>query len=139
MDTFRSVSSEDLARWRKDLPKGRRRAIQTRRGVWGESAPVDSVDGNTAYITRPERPGVKREARDVQQALMDRRWAAFQRLQKASPETLQAYAEELRRQYPSLTAHLSTEDVIRTVWKKMNEEATQQAFRMIGRNKVVIP
>lgn len=136
----RHITDAELAAYRRGLRKGAKRVVVTRNDPRRVSHPVAAQSGSTAYITKPERPGVKREARDVAEALMDRRWAAIQGLAAKSPEVFQQYAEHLRQTNPDLVGHMTDDEIVKTIWRRMNEEATEQAFRMTGRHgQVVIP
>ncbi len=138
IETIRHVSSGELADYRRGLKKGARRVVVTRSDPRYVSHAVDSVEGSTAHISTPGRTGVRRGAHEVRDALMQRRLAGLRRLAKKDPAWFVQFAQHVRQQNPTVVAHMTDEEVVTTVWARMHEEATQQAFKALGRDVAVI-
>ena len=135
IDAVRHVSPQELAAFRS-----RRRA-----GQWGGytasgSLAPDGVevhraergDDGAAYVSRPARPGVKREARDVRDAITDRRLASIL-ARRDDPEFVQRLARAFREKSPELGKHMSDEEIVRATVAASSKEATERAFKKIGR------
>lgn len=141
--TTRHISQDELASWRAQNPRavGRQRAVssgRTSQARLAQSHDVEMGDNGTVYMSAPARPGVKRDAREVVGALMDRRFNSIQRMKQSSPAQYQAYADELRRLRPGLTASMTDDEIIRTVFQRVHEDATAMAYRNAGRDKAVL-
>lgn len=139
IERIRNVNAQELRDWRRNLGKGVQRATITRKEHRHENAhEVDAVEGNQVYVSAPARPGVLRDAREVRDALMDRRWESLKRLAAKDPEWFTKFAEHMRQQNPGLVGHLTNEEIVKTIWEQQHKAATQEAFRKLNRNGVQI-
>lgn len=134
----RNISSEELAEFRRR--NGPRVATPGHKSRYlGERHGVDRVDGNDVYVSAPARPGVRREAREVRDAVTDRRLAAAKRMAERDKDAFLHLASHLRAQNPDLVGSMTDEEVIKTLYQRASEEAAVVAMRNVGRAKVVIP
>ena len=128
----------ELTSYRRRLESRGARARRPVQAPW-EDQGVAGVDGNDVYVSKPARPGVKRDARDVRDALTDRRLAAARRLAEYSPDEYRKLAAHLRAKNPGLSGALTDDELIRTVYETAHREATEAAYKKLRRDKVVIP
>lgn len=134
----RNISSEELAEFRRrnGRPRPRRPLVPSR--YQGPRHEVESVSGNDAFVSVPARPGVKREARDVRDSLTERRMGAMRRLAEKDRDAYVHLVEHLRAKNPSLMGSMTNEEAIKTIFENAHREATETAFKKLGRGKVVI-
>lgn len=127
----RHVSADELAAFRR------------RRGAdWGASrggsvgpqpgraAAPAVASGDVVYVTKPKQVGKRREARDVRDALTDRRLAS---ILNASPETLRQLAKVYREKYPDLAKHMTDQEIVTVTIEAASRRATERAFKDLGR------
>lgn len=136
VDAVRHVTSAELAAFR-----ARRMPYQ-----WGGasarpgSAVPDGVDvheaeqgpGNSFYVSAPKRVGVKREAREVRDAVTDRRLASIL-ARKNDPEFVQRLARAYREKYPGLGSRMTDDEIVKVSVEQASKLATERAFKKIGR------
>ena len=87
---------------------------------------------------RVKSPVVKKDALAVQDAILTRRLESMRNLATMDRDGYLHLVAHMRATNPHLTAPLSDEELIRTVFVASNREATAAAFKSLKRDRAVI-
>jgi len=142
------ASTQELAEWRRRTAKGRvrqtpsgyywsdgqrERAVSIHRPQLPEASPTD--DPNAGTIELPPLSSVRRDARDIRDAMTDRRVEAMSRLANREPEFWKTVVDEYIKKFrPELIQGRTTEEIVRIIVEAQNQDAVQQAFKRKGRD-----
>lgn len=136
IDAVRHVSSDELARFRASRRRGQWGGAQARRLAVPDGVEVHRAEqgpGDIVYVTKPKRVGVKREARDVRDALTDRRLAGILARGTTDPEFVQQLAAVYREKHPELGRRMTDQEIVTVTVEAASKLATERAFKKIGR------
>ena len=125
------VTADELQAWRRTLPKGHRREINTA----SRNLPRVSADGDVAIMERPA-PTKIRDARDTMEAVAKMMVDWFL---SGTREQHLARAKLMKAMNPGLQ-HLSDEDLIRdaqSLFRKLAQESAEQVYASQGWAKPV--
>lgn len=144
-----NASAQELAAWRRKTEKGRvrqtktgyywtdgkvERAVSIRRPNLPEAMPTDDPNTGTLEPLAP-LPHTRRPAREIRDAMTDRRIEAMTRLANRSPEFWQTVVDEYIAKFrPELLQGRTREEAIRIIVEAQNRDAVQQAFKRKGRD-----
>ncbi len=137
IDVARHSSPDELARFRQTR----------RRGQWGSavarpgSALPDGIVAHKAvvgedgvvYVTKPSHVFAKREAREVRDALTDRRLAGILARSKTDPAFMSQLAHVYREKYPDLGSHMTDQEIVTVALEQAHRLATERTFKKLGR------